>query len=397
MTTSYDPFDPAQVDDHFDVLATLRRQDPVSEVMPGVFYVSRREDIIAVSKAPTTFVQGGFEPLGEDTRSLDERELGETDPPFHTVVRRNLASFFSARKMAGYEPLVRQACDRLVDQFADRRRIDLIESYGSPLPAQVIGRLSGIPEEDLGRVRGYSDDFIDARVRAGTDEAAAASARCRVFDEHLREVVRSRRASGERPDDLLTALLDCRDDDGIPISDERILTHLSKDVLIGGIETTTHFIGNLFYQVLSGPGLYERLRDDRSLVPVAVEESLRHLSPVQVVFRRATADAVIGSTPVPAGSVVVLGLASGSRDEALCPHAEQFDLDRDPSTLRRHLAFNFGIHLCVGASLARLEGTAALDAVLDRFPRLALAPGFTYQRVPFFMMRGPVRLDVVVP
>jgi cytochrome P450 len=395
MTGPYNPFEPAQVDDHFEVLAALREDDPVTEVMPGVFYLARRDDIVAVSKDPATFVQGGFEPLTEDLRSLDQRELGETDPPFHTIVRRNLASFFSSKKMAEFEPLVRDACDSLAGSLAGRPEVDLIGTFGAPLPALVIGRMSGVPEDDLRLVRAYSDDYIFAKVHAGTEAADAASARCLLFDDHLREVIRNRRDSGQRPDDLLTTLIECHDDAGIPISDERILTHLSKDVLIGGIETTTHFIGNLLFQILSQDGLYERLRRDRELVPAAVEESLRHLAPVQVVFRKAAAAAVVSGHQIPAGSVIVLGLASGSRDATVCPHAEEFDVTRGPAS-RRHLAFNFGIHLCVGAPLARLEGVVALNALLDRFPVMSLAPDYAYQRVVFFMMRGPTRLDVVL-
>jgi cytochrome P450 len=397
MTARYNPFEPAQVDDHFAVLAALRQSDPISEVMPGVFYLARRDDIVAVSKDPATFVQGGFEPLTEDLRSLDQHELGATDPPFHTIVRRNLATFFSSTRMADFEPLVRSACDALTESLSGQREVDLIGSFGAPLPALVIGRMSGIPEEDLNLVRAYSDDYIFAQVRAGTAEAEAASARCLLFDDHLRHVIRTRRESGDRPDDLLTTLIESHDDAGTPISDERILTHLSKDVLIGGIETTTHFIGNLLFGILSQDGLYERVRQDRDLVPAAVEESLRHLAPVQVVFRKAVADATVSGCPIPAGSVLALGLASGSRDDAVCSHAEQFDVTRGTATSRRHLAFNFGIHLCVGAPLARLEGVVALNALLDRFPAMALAPGYTYQRVEFFMMRGPTRLDVVLP
>jgi len=395
MTALYNPFDPAQVDDHFEVLAALRQSDPISEVMPGVFYLARRDDIVAVSKDPATFVQGGFEPLSEDLRSLDQHELGATDPPFHTIVRRNLATFFSPKKMASFEPMVRQACDALAERLVGQAETDLIASFGAPLPALVIGRMSGVPEEDLNLVRAYSDDYIFAQVQAGTEEADAARARCLLFDDHLRQVIATRRESGERPDDLLTTLIESHDDDGTPISDERILTHLSKDVLIGGIETTTHFIGNLFFQILSQDGLYERLRQDRDLVPAAVEESLRHLTPVQVVFRKAVADVTVGGCPIPAGSVLALGLASGSRDATVCPHAEEFDVRRG-SASRRHLAFNFGIHLCVGAPLARVEGIVALNAMLDHFAVMALAPGYAYQRVEFFMMRGPTRLDVTL-
>src|SRR5438874_5806969 len=316
---------------------------------------------------------------------------GSTRPkhpaPCHTVVRKNLALALSPGKTKGFEPIVRDACARLVDSFADRGEADLVADYASPLPAQVIGRLSGLPEEDLPQVRAYSDDFIFAGVEADSDAGKAAKARCDAFDEHLREVIAARRGSGEERNDLLGALLEA------PISDERVLTHLSKDILVGGIETTTHFVANLFHQVLTTPGLYEKLRDDRGLVATAVEESLRHLAPVQVVFRRTKEDAAIGDTAVPEGSVVVLGLASASRDESVFPAPDSFDVGRGDAA-KRHLAFNGGIHLCVGAPLARLEGVCALEAALDRIPHMELAPGESYERVDFFMMRGPKHMRV---
>jgi cytochrome P450 len=252
-------------------------------------------------------------------------------------------------------------------------------------------------------VRSYSDDFIYAGIDPDSDAAKAAKAakaRCDAFDDHLRALIAARRAGaedrggGDNGDDMLGALLQCTDEDRNPISDERVLTHLSKDILVGGIETTTHFVANLFHQLLTTPGLYERVAADRTLVPHAVEESLRHLAPVQVVFRRTKEDTEVAGTAVPAGSVVVLGLASACRDESLFPEPDQYDLMRG-DTAKRHLAFNGGIHLCVGAPLARLEGVCALEAVLDRLPHMRLAPNESYDRVNFFMMRGPKHLRVV--
>jgi cytochrome P450 len=285
----------------------------------------------------------------------------------------------------------------LVAGFASGHGADLVADYASPLPAQVIGRLSGVPEADLPLVRSYSDDFIYAGIDPESDAGKAAKARCDAFDDHLRGLIAERRAGGDVRDgggDLLSALLQCTDEDRNPISDERVLTHLSKDILVGGIETTTHFVANLFHQLLTTPGLYERVAADRTLVPHAVEESLRHLAPVQVVFRRTKENADIAGTAVPAGSVIVLGLTSACRDESLFPDPDQFDLSRG-DTAKRHLAFNGGIHLCVGAPLARLEGVCALEAALDRIPNMKLAPGESYDRVDFFMMRGPKHLHVV--
>src|SRR3954452_20070984 len=249
MSVQYNPFDPASVDDHFDVLAELRRDAPIAEVMPGVFYVARHDDIVEITRNSRVFGQGGFNPLEEDTRHPDQMNLGETDPPFHTIVRKNLAMAFSPARMKRYEPLVRTVCDDLVATFAERGAADLVGDYGVPLPAQVIGRLSGLPSADLARVRQYSDDFVFAGLDPETDAAQEARARCTAFDDHLRHVIAERRASAERPDDLLTTLLGCTDDEERPFSDERVLTHLSKDILVGGVVTTTHFVGNLFHQL----------------------------------------------------------------------------------------------------------------------------------------------------
>src|SRR5438046_38273 len=260
MTVEYNPFDPRQVDDHFDTLSQLRIECPVAEVMPGVFFASRKDDVDDVTRNDKVSAMGGFNPRDENTRHPDQKELGEPAPPFHTIVRKNLALALSPGRTKGFEPIVRDACARLVDSFVGRGEADLVADYASPLPAQVIGRLSGLPEEDLPLVRAYSDDFIFAGIEADSDAGKAAKARCDAFDEHLREVIAARRAGGEERNDLLGALLD------VPISDERVLTHLSKDILVGGIETTTHFVANLFYQVLTTPGLYEELRDDRALI-----------------------------------------------------------------------------------------------------------------------------------
>jgi len=164
----------------------------------------------------------------------------------------------------------------------------------------------------------------------------------------------------------------------------------------GGIDTTTHLVGNLFWDLLTTGGAYEQVRHDRSLVPLAVEESLRHRPIVSVLFRQPAADVTISDTAISAGSIVALSYASANHDESVFANAAAYDLSRDEALARRHLGFGWGIHLCVGAALARLEATTLLSCVLDRIPRMRLAPDATYERVRFFMMRGPTRVDVEI-
>src|SRR5437762_3959356 len=137
------------------------------------------------------------------------------------------------------------------------------------------------------------------------------------------EVVRDRRGSSARPDDALTAFLEYRDEDGNGLSDEKIMLHLTKDLITGGIDTTTHLVGNLFYDLLHTDGAYQRVRDDRSLVPAAVEESLRHRPIVNVLFRQPVKDVEIGGVTIPAGSVVALGYPSANHDESVFPNADE--------------------------------------------------------------------------
>ena len=254
----------------------------------------------------------------------------------------------------------------------------------------MIGELTGVPPEDRHFLHEYSDLVVSAVQEQDPALQQAAIDRVSDFDVHFLEVIHARRNAVGKPDDAMTALIEYRDDDGRHLSDEKVLLHLTKDLVTGGIDTTTHLVGNLFYDILSTPGTYERLRDDRSLVPSAVEECLRHRPVVNILFRRPAADQVIGDVTIPAGSTVALGYASANRDETIFEHAERYDIDRG-DVLRRHLGFGWGVHLCVGAPLARLEAAHVLNAALDRIPSMRLAPGFEYQRVKMFMMRGPAR------
>ena len=303
-----------------------------------MFYVTRHEEILEVCRHPDVFRQGRFKPLDSDTRTEDQLNLGETDPPVHTRVRKALAGALSPPAVRPYEPFIRAACESLVDGFARDSSADLIAQLGAPLPAIVIGHVAGIPESDRGALRGYSDDYIAME----TDPNAAA--RAEAFDERLREIIAERMAMADRPRDLMTALVEHDDE----LSDEKILTHLSKDVIVGGIETTTHLVGNLFFDLLRTPGAYGRVRDDRSLVPVAVEEALRIRPPVQILFRQPHEDVELGGVPIPAGSIVALGYASANHDERVFPDPDHYDLDR-ADALKKHLGFGWGIHLCVGA------------------------------------------------
>ena len=286
MTDPYNPFDPDQVDDDRDVLTQLRHEAPVVELMPGFFYVTRYDDIVEISRDAKRFPQAPFSPLADDPRTPDELQLGESNPPGHTKIRKILASVLSPPRIRALEPFIDSVCTGLVDAIAPKGSADLIADLGRPLPAQVIGELTGVPVEDRTFLHEYSDLVVHAVQDQDPVEQQAAIDRVAEFDEHFLEVIRERRNAADKPDDAMTALIEYRDDDGTGLSDEKVLLHLTKDLVTGGIDTTTHLVGNLFYDICTTPGAYERLRADRSLVPTAVEESLRHIPVVNVLFRR---------------------------------------------------------------------------------------------------------------
>jgi cytochrome P450 len=395
MTVAYNPFDPAQVDHQDEILPRLRHEARVAELMPGFFYLTRYEDVVAVSRDAETYQQTPFRPLDEDDRPPDMRQLGESNPPNHAKIRKIFQSVLSPPRIRAIEPFVDQVCRDLVDGFADRPTADLIADLGRPLPATVIGQMSGVPEAYRPFLHDYSDLVVQAVQEQDPDLRQQALDEVAKFDEPFLDVIRERRASTDRPDDALTAFIEYRDEEGNGLSDEKVLLHITKDLITGGIDTTTHLVGNLFYDLLLTPGAYDRVRADRSLVPAAVEESLRHRPIVNLLFRQPVKDVVIGDVTIPAGSVVALGYPSANHDETVFPNGDEFDPGRGDA-LRRQLGFGWGIHLCVGAPLARVEGAHVLNAVLDRIPKMELAPGFEYQRVKMFMMRGPVSMDVVI-
>ncbi len=180
--------------------------------------------------------------------------------------------------------------------------------------------------------------------------------------------------------------------DGHFLTDTEIVTQV-RFLLMAGNETTTNLISNLCYELVRVPERYQRLRADRDLMPIAIEESLRHDSPVQLMFRTAKSDTELSECPIKAGERVIVSMGAANRDETVYDHASEFDLDRGLVT--NHMAFGLGPHLCVGAPLARLQTRILMNELLDRVADPRLADDFAYEKVNFFAFRGPKHLPVV--
>lgn len=395
---SFNPLDTSQLDDPYPVMAELREKCPVSSPFPGLFYTARREESVQVFRDYRTFSNnwhgGSMQLMSDGEMSEDEMTIQDMDPPRHGPVRRLLLTALSPAKVAQSEDYIRGVCDGLVEKFASRGNAELVEELAIPVPSMIITHMIGVPESDHGRFRKWTDDIVENANPLNPDaNFAERDAATKAFNEYVDLLIQERKNASNRPDDLLTRMIEYVDEEGKQFNEVEIRTQ-TRFLIMAGNETTSHLIGNLGYQLATNPELMKRLKENRDLIPLAVEESLRHTSPVQIMFRTCRAEgAMAGDVPITNGSLVAMGIASANRDESVYEEAERFNLDRASDT--GHLAFGLGTHLCVGAPLARMEAKYAVNALLDQVSEISLAPGFEWERVNFFFMRGPKHLEVV--
>ncbi|WP_436500861.1 cytochrome P450 family protein [Actinokineospora sp. HUAS TT18] len=284
-----------------------------------------------------------------------------TDPPNHTRLRKLVNKAFTARGIDHLRPRVQEISDDLLDKMAGLDEVDLLEAFAFPLPITVICEVLGVPGTDRDDFRSWTEVLM-SNDRTERIFTAAAS-----MQQYLVGLIEAKRA--EPGNDLLSELVQASDDDDRLTGDE--LVSMAFLLLVAGHETTVNLIGNGMLALLENPDQLAALRADFSLLPNAIEELLRHEGPVgMATFRYTTQPLTLGDTEIPADEFVVVGLSAANRDPARFPDADRLDITRDPVG---HLAFGHGIHYCVGAPLARLEGEIAIRSLLTRFPDLALA------------------------
>jgi cytochrome P450 len=296
------------------------------------------------------------------------RHMLNVDPPDHTRLRRLVATAFSTRRIDALRPRVQAVVDDLLDDIAavgPDSRVDLVASFAFPLPFTVICELLGVPESDrasLGRelttlLSPVSTPAEYARAKAASDAVVAMLGALVDTKQH---------APG---DDLVTGLLAARDGDE-RLAQQELLSTIFQ-LIVAGHDTTTSLIGNSVVALLRHPEQLTNLRTNPDGIDAAVEELLRYDAPVpHSTFRYATEPVELAGTTIPAGGQVIISLAAANRDDSRYAEPDALDLDR-PNV--RHLAFGHGIHFCLGAALARMEGQLALGSLFERFPRLRLA------------------------
>jgi cytochrome P450 len=283
------------------------------------------------------------------------------DPPDHTRLRRLVTKEFTPRRVETLRPWIESVADGLLDEMASKEQVDLLTAFAFPLVVTVICELFGVPIADRWRFRALSSD-----IAFGTDPEAIGKASEGMAD-YLQKLIADKRASQD--DDLLSALIRTRDE-GDRLTETELVA-MAFLMLTAGFETTGHLIGNGIVALLSNPDQLTALRADPALLPAVVEEALRYDGPAGTTTLRFTKEpVVVGGVEIPEGEFVEVLIGGANRDPEVFDRPDDFDVRRKSAN---HIAFGHGIHHCVGAPLARLEGQIAIGRLLDRFPDMALA------------------------
>jgi cytochrome P450 len=378
---NYDPYD-ADIDaDPYPVYQRLRDEAPL--------YYNERYDFYAVSRYADCerglvdgrrhiSGRGGILELIKANIEMPPGTLIFEDPPAHTVHRSLLSRVFTPRRVAGLEPKIRAFCARSLDPLVGAKEFDLVADFGAQMPMRVIGMLFGIPEAGQDAIRRGADASLRTKAGQPMQVSENVTFGSEMFAEYIDWRV-------DHPsDDLMTELLQAEfeDETGTARRLTRDEALLYTTVVAGaGNETTTRLIGWAGKVLAEHPGQRRELVDDRSLIPNAIEELLRYEAPGPHIGRYLPNDVELHDQTVPAGSALLFVVGAANRDERRYDNPDRFDVHRE---IGQHLAFGYGIHFCLGAALARLEGRIALDEMLDRFPewdvdlqRAKLAPTST--------------------
>jgi cytochrome P450 len=390
-------FEPTE---HYD---ELRRRCPLHREEghdPPFYVLSRFGDVVDALKDPGLWRNGDGPGVFYQERGV----LGTTDDPDHARHRRVLRSAFVPTAIERLEPRLVEITDELIDNFAGRGRCEFVSEFAAPLPALAIAELLGVHGADREGFGHWSAVAVAALTGGDVDEYQHAKTVLEDYvdagiderDALLGPVDRSTEppdaadaAGTVIPDDVLSMLTVARRAGTISRQEAR---HLGYQLLVAGHETTTSLLGMMLYRLIERPDLMRRLRADRSLLPAAVEEALRFDSPVHGLFRTNAREAEVHGTTIAPGTKLQLAFASANRDPDQFPDPDAFRLDRERREIGRHVAFGWGIHLCIGAPLARSETRIAFDRILDRLDHIELDG--PVERNDSFVLHGLTELPI---
>ena len=385
---------PSFIKNPYPTLDMLRQESPVHENPDGSVYLTRYQDCLAVYRS-RDMMSDKTEAFGEKFGKCPLLEHHTTslifnDPPYHTVVRKLISGAFTPRKLREMEALIETIVDDLLDTIAEQNTIDMVADFGTILPTEIISFMLGIPKEFRQKLRGYSISILGAldpvvsneRMHAGNQAVSE-------FSEILNDLINFRR---ENPDsaqqgEVLESVI-FGEHEGRKL-DQKELIQNCIFLLNAGHETTTSLVSNSVSLFLDHPEQHRKLLDDPSLIEGAVEECLRVESPLQIGNRQAATDFTFGDHRISKGTYIHTSIAGANRDPSVFADPHKFDIERKNN---KHIAFITGIHVCLGATLARMEGRIALGKLLTRFPNMQRDGDA--ERLPLARFRGFTRLPV---
>lgn len=368
-------------DDPFPIYAALLEQAPVLRQPDGSVLLVRHADLDRIYRDTVQFSSDKTEvfapKFGRDSALYEHHttSLVFNDPPLHTRVRKIMTAALTPRAIARMEPGLVAAVDGLLDAMEGRTQVDLIEDFAAAIPVEIIGNLLDVPHAERGPLRDWSLAILGALEPAlSADDLARGNQAVTEFTAYLKDLVaRRRKTPGDPETDVLTRLI-LGHADGAALSEAELLQNCIF-ILNAGHETTTNLIGNTLALLHDHPQARADLMAQPDLIAPAIEESLRYLSPNQFGNRETRVEVEIGGQLIEVGTNLHLCIGAANRDPAVFNAPHRFDIRRQPN---RHLAFAGGPHVCVGLSLARLEGRVAVARLLARFPDYRLQDG----RVP---------------
>ncbi|MFC4670866.1 cytochrome P450 [Seohaeicola nanhaiensis] len=395
----WDPFDHGRM---HQTLARAQRTEPVFYAPSlGYWVVTRYADVQEILRAPDSFSASNantpISPL--PPQALDLLSRGgyalegiqvNCDPPRHTRIRSFAAQAMNPKRLLALEADTRQLSREAIATLTDRDEADLLREMTYELPARVIFRLLGIPQKDAAQVKAWATDRLMLSFSRAQPEAQMRAAQNLLeFWHYVVALVEQR--MDEPGDDFASDLLRLRDGD-----DERLtvneINSATFGLLFAGHETTSSQSTNTVHALLSEPDLWSALVQDPALIPAAVEEGLRMYGAVANWRRVAVKDVTIGGLEIPAGSQIIVSFAAANRDPEIFPDPDRFRLDR--ANGRRHLTFGHGIHVCLGAPLARMEVKVMLEELTQTFPDMRLSEPGPMSFQPAFAFRAPTGLRV---
>lgn len=371
---------PDFVNDPYPVYRALREAEPVhwSDEW-GVWVLTSYEDTSAVLRDPQRYSSVGrfsalldqlppeVQPDVQPLRRHYSSGLIQSDPPDHTRLRGLVRQAFTPRVIEGFRGRVQAIVDGLLEPFLEARQLDIVMDFAYPLPVFVVSEILGAPSSDLDQVFRWTTDIggLQATGGAREDKARRAAASIVEIEDWFGRIIAERRA---RPRSDLISDLIAAQESGDRLSDAELIS-MCVTLLLAGHETTKNLVSNGLLTLLRHPDQLAALRDDPTLMPTAIEECLRFESPIQRGWRRVAVETELRGHRLTPGQLVYYMFGAANRDPAQFPDPDRFDIRRQDN---RHLAFGYGIHFCIGAPLARLEGAIAIDTIVRRLGQLEL-------------------------